>query len=86
MATVLAHTRLVTVTTRQSQCALAVKLAVHGNITIRRGLSSVRLAETYGHILPSVSLTAHSFFQLLLSLMSGTLWNYRISHDDEGDH
>ena len=41
VATVLAYTRLETVTIRQRQCALAVKLVVHGNTTIRRGLSSV---------------------------------------------
>ena len=41
VATVLAHTRLETETTRPNQCALAVKLVVHGNTTIRRGLSSI---------------------------------------------
>src|SRR5258707_12651888 len=86
VAIVLAHTRLETVTTRQSQCALAVKLVVHGNTTIRRGLSSIRLVETYGSILPSVTLTAR-FSQPLLSLTSGTLWNYRKQrYVDEGDH
>ena len=77
VATVLAHTRLETVTIRQSQCALAVKLVVHGNTIIRRGLSSVQLVERYENRLPSVSLTAQPFFQPLLSLMSGTLWKYR---------
>jgi hypothetical protein len=58
VATVLAYMRLKTVTIRQSQCALTVKLIVHGNTTIKRGLSSVRLVERYGSRLPSVSLTA----------------------------
>lgn len=58
MATVLAYTRLETVTIRQSQYTLAVKLVVHGNTTIRRGLSSVRLVERYESRLPSVSVKA----------------------------
>jgi hypothetical protein len=73
VATVLAYTRLETVTTRPSFCALTVKLKVHQNITIKRSLSSVSLVETYRCRLPSVSLTAHSSFKLLLSLMSRTL-------------
>jgi hypothetical protein len=58
VATVLAHTRLETVTIRLSQCALAVKLEIYQNTTTRRGLSSVSLVETYGCRFPSVSLTA----------------------------
>ena len=86
VATVLVHTRLQTVTTKLSQFAPAVKFVVHQSITIKHGLSSARLEEVYGCILPSVSLTAHLFFQPLQSLISGTLWNYTIYHDGEGDH
>jgi len=62
VATVLANTRLETVTTRPNQYALAVKLVVRQNITIRYSLGSISLVEMYGRRLPSVLLTAYSFF------------------------
>jgi hypothetical protein len=71
-ATVLAHTRLETVMIRLNQCALAVRLKVRQNTTIRRGLSSVSLVEMCRCRLPSVSLTAKPGVQDPLELQNIT--------------
>jgi hypothetical protein len=78
VATIQVSIRLETIIIRLNQYALTVKFEVYETITLRRGLSSTSLVEIYRNRLPSVSPTVYSFFQLLPSLMSGILWNYRL--------
>jgi hypothetical protein len=77
-AIMLVYIRLDIATTKLKQRALAVKLEVYETTTIKHSLSSVRPVGTYKLRFLSVLLTVHSFFQLLLNLISGTPWNYKI--------
>ena len=77
-AIMLAYIRLNIATIKLKQRALAIKLEVYKTTTIKYSLSFVRLIGTYKLRFLSVLLTAYSFFQLLLNLMSRTPWNYKI--------